>query len=178
MPIRVYSGSETPLQCLGGETALYERVLGDVMRVIVVNEFVVIDLQEVLKDPSSNNNFELRAGDRLVIENRPDSVNIMGEVYNPTAVLSEKKKTVGYYLGKVGGMTPDADEKRLYLVKVNGTVISKSQEGFFGMTSWDEENSRWVMGFESVSVDPGATIFLRKKLEWNPVLIMEVPFPI
>ncbi len=131
---------------------------------------MVINLPEVLKDPSSGTNFELRAGDRLVVEKRPDSVNIMGEVYNPTAVLSERKKSVDYYLGRVGGITPDADKKRMYIVKANGSVISKSQEGFFGMTSWDEDNRRWVMGFESVSLDPGDTIIVPKKVEAYPFL--------
>jgi hypothetical protein len=28
-------------------------------------------------------------------------------------------------------------KKEIYLVKANGDVISKQQEGFFGLTSWD-----------------------------------------
>jgi len=126
---------------------------------------MVIDLPEVIIDPSSSSNFELRSGDRLVVEKRPDSVSIMGEVYNPTAVLAEKNKTVGCYLKKVGGITPKADGKNIYLVKADGTVISKTQEGFFGMASWDSSNNRWVMGFESVKIDPGDTIIVPKKLD-------------
>ncbi|RPI77885.1 MAG: polysaccharide biosynthesis protein, partial [Desulfobacteraceae bacterium] len=48
---------------------------------------MVINLQDVLGNPSSRYNFELRAGDRLIVAKKADNVNVMGEVYNPTALL-------------------------------------------------------------------------------------------
>ena len=126
---------------------------------------MVIDLPAIIDDPASSSDFELRAGDRLVVEKRPDSVNIMGEVYNPTAVLAVKNETVDFYLERVGGITPTAEGKNIHLVKANGTVMSKTQEGFFGMTSWDSQNERWVMNFGSVRLDPGDTIIVPKKMD-------------
>ncbi len=126
---------------------------------------MVIDLPKVLNDPTSSFNFELRSGDRLVVEKRPDSVTLMGEVYNPTAVLAKRNMTVKYYLDMVGGITPEANKKRMYVVKANGSVISKSQETFFGMASWDSCNSRWTVGFESVRLDPGDTIIVPKIMQ-------------
>ncbi len=132
---------------------------------------MVVELDKVLKDPSSKFNFELRPGDRLIVPKRPDYVNVLGEVYNPTALLAEQGKTVGYYLSKVGGATDNADEDHMYLVKANGSVISKSQEGFMGMASWDSRNHRWVMGgFESLRLDPGDTIIVPRKVEKYPWL--------
>ncbi len=129
---------------------------------------MVISLPEILADPSSPANLELRAGDRLVIRKRPDSINVMGEVYNPTAVFAEKSKTVRHYLDEVGGITPNGDRKQIYVVKANGSVISKGQDTFFGMTTWDSGKHRWVTGFESVRLDPGDTIVVPKKVDVYP----------
>jgi polysaccharide export outer membrane protein len=131
---------------------------------------MVVDLLEILTDPSASSNLELRTGDRLVIEKKPDSVNVMGEVYNPTAMFAEKNKTVNYYLEEVGGITPNGDKKQIYVVKANGSVISKTQESFFGMTTWDSGNRRWVMGFESTRLDPGDTIIVPKRVQVYPWL--------
>jgi protein involved in polysaccharide export with SLBB domain len=127
---------------------------------------MVINLEEVLYVPASNYNFELRPGDRLLIAKKPDYVNVMGEVYNPTALFAEKGKTVGHYLNLVGGTTDNADNGQIYVVKANGSVISKSQGGFWGMTSWDNRNNRWTMGrFDSLELDPGDTVIVPRKVQ-------------
>ena len=132
---------------------------------------MVIDLREVLVLPSSQYNFELRPEDRLIVKKRPDSVNVLGEVYNPTALFAEKGKTVGYYLNLVGGPTENAEDDEIYIVKANGSVISKSQGGFFGLVSWDSAKHRWTLGgFESIRLDPGDTIIVPRKVEKFPWL--------
>lgn len=98
---------------------------------------MVVDLDKILAGADEKNDFKLRPGDHLIVDKTPDYVSIMGEVFNPTAVLYEEGKTIGYYLNRVGGVTGNAHKKEIYLVKANGDVISKQQEGFFGLTSWD-----------------------------------------
>jgi polysaccharide export outer membrane protein len=106
-----------------------------------------------------------------VVNKRPDYVNVLGEVYNPTALLVQKNQRVDYYLNQVGGATGTADRDQIYLVKANGTVISKSQEGFWGLANWDAKNHRWALGsFEGTKVDPGDTIIVPKKVEKYPWL--------
>jgi protein involved in polysaccharide export with SLBB domain len=132
---------------------------------------MVVDLKKVLMNPGSDQDFKLQAGDRLVVKKRPDYVNVLGEVYNPTALLVQKDQRVDYYLNQVGGATGTADSDQIYLVKANGTVISKSQEGFWGLANWDAEKHRWALGsFESTKVDPGDTIIVPKKVEKYPWL--------
>jgi len=95
----------------------------------------------------------------------------MGDVYNPTAVLFVVGKTVGDYLAMVGGPTDTADEDQIYVVRANGSVVSKKQGGSYGMASWDSRNSRWTLGgFDSVPVDPGDTVIVPKKVETYPWL--------
>jgi protein involved in polysaccharide export with SLBB domain len=154
-----------------GETLAAKKQLLEKLRTAQPTGRMVIDLKEVLIIPNSNYNFELRPGDRLIVNNRPDHVNVLGEVYNPTALFAEKDKTVGYYLNRVGGVTKDADKGQIYLVKANGSVISKNQEGFFGMAGWDSENYRWAWGgFDSIKMDAGDTIIVPKKLVKYPWL--------
>ena len=132
---------------------------------------MVVDLKKVLLNPGSDQDFKLQAGDRLVVNKRPDYVNVLGEVYNPTALLVEKDRRVDYYLNQVGGATDTADKDQIYLVKANGTVISKSQEGFWGLACWDQERHRWALGsFENTRVDAGDTIIVPKKVEKYPWL--------
>ncbi len=159
------------------QAAILQQTLGakkqllDKLKKAQVTGRMVIDLPEVLADASSRFNFELRPGDRLVVPKTPEHVNVLGEVYNPTALLSEKGRTVGEYLQQVGGPTDDAEKDQIYVVKANGEVLSKGQEGFFGMVTWDSRNHRWTMGgFEGLELDAGDTIIVPKKLEKYPWL--------
>jgi protein involved in polysaccharide export with SLBB domain len=125
---------------------------------------MVINLEKILSSPSSIIDVQLRAGDFLTVSKRQDFVNITGEVYNQTALLYEEGKTVDYYLNKVGGVTKRAAKRQTYIVKANGTVISRQQGSILGIGMWDQGNSRWSFGgFGSIELDPGDTIFVPQK---------------
>jgi protein involved in polysaccharide export with SLBB domain len=127
---------------------------------------MVIELEEILSIPSSKFNFELKPGDRLVVHKQEDHINVLGEVYNPTGIFAEKGRDIDYYLNLVGGVTGNAETGSMYIVQANGSVISKSQDGFFGLASWDSENKRWALGgFESTVPRPGDTIIVPRKTE-------------
>jgi polysaccharide biosynthesis/export protein len=125
---------------------------------------MVINLDKILSSPSSIIDVQLRAGDHLAVSKRQDFINVSGEVYNQTALLFEDGKTVDYYLNKVGGTTKRAAKRQTYIVKVNGTVISRQQGSILGIGMWDQGNSRWSFGgFGSIELDPGDTIFVPQK---------------
>jgi len=132
---------------------------------------MVINLEEAMLLASSKYNIEMRPGDRLAVNKKPDSVNVLGEVYNPTALVYEKGQDVGYYVDMVGGPTANADKGQIYVVRANGSVISKEQEKFFGLATWDSKQHRWTMGsFNSMDLDPGDTVLVPKKVEKYPWL--------
>ncbi|MBN1903755.1 MAG: SLBB domain-containing protein [Deltaproteobacteria bacterium] len=125
---------------------------------------MIIDIAEALLIPSGDNDLELRAGDRIVVGKRPDSVFVIGEVYNPNAIICKTRNDVGDYLNLVGGITGNADKKQLYIVRADGTVISKKQEKF-GLFNWDSSSHRWGFGsFNSIEMKPGDTIIVPKKV--------------
>jgi len=141
---------------------------------------VVIRLESLDTFKGSKYDLELEDGDMLSIPKMPGIVNVMGSVYNPTSIVYTKGKTIGYYLSTVGGPTPDAEEGEMYLVKADGSVISKTQKGAFAI-SWEPEGKRWVSGgFMSARVNPGDTILVpskvtrfvwkRELMDWTTIL--------
>ncbi len=66
---------------------------------------------------------ELEDGDTLYVPARPATVTVVGAVYNPNAILHQKDLQVRDYLRRVGGQTRNADWKRAFLVRADGTVV-------------------------------------------------------
>ena len=103
----------------------------------------------------SPHDVELAGGDLLHVPSDPKSVNVLGNVYNPTTSLFEPRRDVEYYLDRVGGPTGEADEGEMYLVKADGTVHSSNQASSF----------LFYNGFLSTYVDSGDTIIVPQKFE-------------
>jgi len=132
---------------------------------------MVIDMEGLMAVPTSQRNFRLMPGDRLIVKPRPDFVNVLGEVFNPNAIFVEQGKTVGDYIDFVGGTRKTADRKQMYLVKANGRVFSNAQSSFLGFAGWDGEQKRFTTGsFNNVPVDPGDTIIVPKRLDEGKTL--------
>jgi protein involved in polysaccharide export with SLBB domain len=112
----------------------------------------------------SSYDLELMAGDTLEIPQSSGTVMVFGEVYSPTAVVQRPGKDVAYYLRKAGGPTSNANKDEIYVIKADGTVISKAQSG--SGISWDEDARRWSFGsFNSTALDPGDTVVVPQELE-------------
>ncbi len=124
---------------------------------------VVIALDSLDKFKGSKYDMELEDGDTLTIPPMPWIVNVLGSVYNPTSIVYTRGKRADFYLNKVGGPTRDAEEGEMYIVKADGTVISKTQKRAFGL-SWDSEDRRWVSGFASARISPGDSILVPSKV--------------
>ena len=141
---------------------------------------VVIALDSLDKFKGSKYDMELEDGDTLTIPPMPWIVNVLGSVYNPTSIVYTRGKRADFYVNKVGGPTSDAEEGEMYIVKADGTIISKTQKGGFGL-SWDSEDRRWVSGgFASARIDPGDSILVpskvtrfvwkRELMDWTTIL--------
>jgi polysaccharide biosynthesis/export protein len=148
------------------QTTLNERkALVETLKSTEPTGRMVVDLNKILSSSSSDSDFKLRSGDRLIVAKRQDFINVVGEVYNPTAIFFEKGKSVSDYLDKVGGATKTADKHQIYVVKADGTVISKQQGGLFSLGVWTENNNRSSFGrFSSIKLDPGDSIIVPEKL--------------
>jgi protein involved in polysaccharide export with SLBB domain len=117
---------------------------------------------EQLKDTPYD--IELMGGDALDVPQSINAVNVLGEVYNPTTVVQIPGKDVSYYLKKAGGATKNAEEDEMYVIKADGTVVSK-QQSTMGI-NWDEDGKKWSFGgFLSMSMDAGDTLVVPQEME-------------
>lgn len=65
---------------------------------------------------------ELEQGDTLVIPKRPQTVQVVGSVYNPMAFVYRPDQPFTYYVKQAGGYSYNADSKRIYIIKADGTA--------------------------------------------------------
>lgn len=98
----------------------------------------------------------LEDGDSLTVPAQPSTVAVVGTVYNENAFIYQPDKRVSDYLGQAGGPTVDADTDSLYVIRADGSVISRRQSGswLFGSSS-----------FQGERLMPGDTIVVPEQLE-------------
>ena len=103
----------------------------------------------------------LEDSDRLVVPSRPSTINVLGAVYNENAFVFKPDKRLTDYLRQAGGVSRTGDKADVYLLRVDGSVISKRQAG-------------WLMGsLEGERLMPGDTIVVPEDFErvtWTKVL--------
>lgn len=88
---------------------------------------VVIDLTN-LKNYSD---FQLEDGDLLFVPRKLNTVSVIGEVFNPTTFKYEPgNSTVEKTILSAGGFKTNADKKNVYVIKANGSIITKKRSNF------------------------------------------------
>lgn len=92
---------------------------------------MILELEELDDFKGSRQDITLEGGDRLVVPLIPSVVNVMGEVFNQTSVVFVKGETVEYYLSRAGGITQNGDESSIFIIRANGSVVSKQQNRGF-----------------------------------------------
>jgi len=143
-----------------------QRALIDKLRETKASGRVVIALRPINELKGTSNDTVLEDGDTLYIPQRPNTVNVLGAVYNPTSLVYEKDRPrLKYYLNKTGGPTANAEEGQMYIIRADGTVVSKQGKSWFRV-SWDEAENRWAFGggFNNASLYPGDTILVPQKI--------------
>jgi protein involved in polysaccharide export with SLBB domain len=106
---------------------------------------LVIDLERALAKAGGEDDIELRSGDQLVIPRTKPYVTVIGEVQNATSHVWKDDLARDHYVQLSGGTTPRADNKRIYVVRANGSVVAA-------------KGSRWFGGGGNVELEPGDTI--------------------
>jgi protein involved in polysaccharide export with SLBB domain len=118
---------------------------------------LVIRMDTLDKFKDSPYDMELRGGDLLEVPQMPNSVNVLGQVYNPTSFIPIYDDDVAFYLEKAGGPTRDAEESDIYVVRADGTVLSRQQSSMF--------KSLFFSGFMTTTLEPGDTVIVPQKFE-------------
>ncbi len=116
---------------------------------------VVIRLAEPDRLKGTAADILLEDGDKLEVPKKMNVVNVVGRVYNPTGVVYDPANDrVSHYLETVGGPTESADREHIFLVKMDGSVVTQENVGGGFLSG----------GLLSARVEPGDSIVVPEKL--------------
>ncbi len=96
----------------------------------------------------------LEDGDNLVVPHKSSMVNVVGAVYNQNSLLFRENRRIGNYLKLSGGGTREADMKYVFVVRADGSVLSKTNT-----------SGTWSTSLSSMRVIPGDTIVVPTRLD-------------
>jgi protein involved in polysaccharide export with SLBB domain len=122
---------------------------------------LVVPIADIAKKKGASEYIELEEGDSLFIPANPQSIQVSGSVFNQTAFVYDGNKSISDYINLAGGYTENADKKRVYVLKVDGTAVRP--ESGISSVFWSKDSSRWESGGRRM--DPGDTIVVPGKLE-------------
>ncbi len=142
-----------------------QRRLLNKLRAIQPLGRMVIRLDDPERLRGTPSDIQLEEGDSLFVPQIQQSVNVLGAVYNPTAILYNPRRTVKEYVTMAGGPTEIADEKSIYVIKVNGAAVSRKGFRWFGSSWTGSEYAFNITGFNALSLDPGDSIVVPEELE-------------
>ncbi len=106
---------------------------------------LVVDLKQILSGDTSRD-IELRDGDRLVVPGQRRTVSIIGEVQMPSTYRFDDSLSVIDYIERTGGIKRRGDDKRIFVVRADGSVMPYSQR------------RGWFSSSNEVALRPGDTI--------------------
>lgn len=96
-----------------------------------------------------NMNLPLMAGDSIIVREKPGTVFVTGEVYNPGLIEFDSRNSLRKYIDLAGGTTKDGDKNDVIVIYANGEVKPKKR-------------------FSSPMVKDGATIIVNQKKPTEP----------
>lgn len=107
---------------------------------------VIIDLTT----PEHYRHFALEDSDVVFIPRNMNTVSVVGEVFNPATFTFDNNKTSPwFYIESAGGVKESADKKRVYVVKANGSIITKNMQKI-----------------SSVKLEPGDAVVVPQKVSY------------
>lgn len=126
---------------------------------------IVLDMKPSASTVADIPSFPLEDGDSFYIPPKLSTVQVAGAVYNENAFRFQPRKHLSAYLNDAGGPTRQGDTRRIFLVRADGTVISRQSHGQF-----------WHTDFESTVLLPGDAIIVPTKLKSPNNFLQQLPF--
>jgi protein involved in polysaccharide export with SLBB domain len=112
--------------------------------------------------------FDLENGDRFTVPPAPATINVVGAVYDQNSFLYHDGGSAGHYLRMAGGPDRDADRRHTFVIRADGSVLSRASI-----------KGHWGNSFNELSLNPGDTIVvpdktlrptaLRGLLDWTQI---------
>ncbi|NYF78210.1 SLBB domain-containing protein [Granulicella arctica] len=101
----------------------------------------------------------LEDGDAFVVPQVPLSVDVFGSVYTQNSFLYNSHKRAVDYIREAGGGTRTADVKRSYIVRADGSIISRQFS-----------SALFTGNFDSIHLHPGDAVVVPEQVDKRPLL--------
>jgi protein involved in polysaccharide export with SLBB domain len=148
----VYLGDTTDVIAAKAE-ADSQRNLVERTRRLRATGRIVLELKPDASGVNALPDLLLEDGDRLLVPSRPATVGVIGAAYNSGAFVFKPGRTVAHYLRLAGGARKDGDKKREFVIRADGSTVSRQQHS--GLINRD---------FDTLRLMPGDTIVVPEKL--------------
>jgi protein involved in polysaccharide export with SLBB domain len=160
----------SPQQALAAQTSVTgQHELIDRLRKVPIDGRIVLDLDPASRGVKALPDLPLENGDRLYVPSRPSTVNVIGAVFEQATFLYEEDLRVSDYLKKAGGSMRSADRGRMFIVRADGSVVSRS--AVHGVL--------FAKTFDTLPMYPGDTLvvptyinkptFARNLMDWSQI---------
>ncbi len=114
---------------------------------------VVLDMKPGAATLEDIPDFPLEDGDAFYIPPQLSTIQVAGAVYNMNAFRHQPGKRLVAYLNDAGGATREADQKRIFVIRADGTVISRQSR-----------NNHFSGDFGKLRLLPGDAIIVPDKI--------------
>ena len=122
---------------------------------------IVLHIPPVHATIDSIPDMPLEDGDRFVVPAMPATVGIVGAVYDPNSFVFQPHRDAGAYLRNAGGPNHNADRRQIFIIRADGTVISKQS---ISHNLWSSDQ------FDREPIYPGDTIVVPEEINKTSVL--------
>ncbi len=120
---------------------------------------VVLAMKPTAQDIADIPDFPLEDGDSFYVPPRLSTVQVSGAVYNANAFRYEPGERLASYLNAAGGPTREADSKRIFVIRADGSVISRQSR-----------NAHSHGKYENLRLLPGDAIVVPDKLRVSSLM--------
>lgn len=135
-----------------GAAQASEQNLLAALREVRATGRIVLEFSPASKGVETIPDVALEDGDRFIVPHAPTAVNVVGSVYNQNSFMYRVGGRTGTYLRLAGGPNRDADQRRAFVIRANGEVVSRN------MTK-----GPWGNEFNDLRIYPGDTIVVPEK---------------
>jgi polysaccharide biosynthesis/export protein len=132
-----------------------KRTFIETMRAIKAKGRVVIKLASPDNLKGTADDISLEEGDSIDVPEDPHMIYTVGSVYNQSAFIYDQRKTISDYVQLSGNYTENADTKKIYIIKADGSAVSPGG-GFSGVFRKNILNTE---------LESGDSIIVPEKLE-------------
>ena len=136
----------------GSQAASLNRAIIARLRQTRASGRVVLEISPLSKDASALPDMHLEDGDSLTVPFAPETIEVVGSVFNPHAFLYGDNSRASEYLQMAGGPNRDADRKSMFVLRADGSVVGRG----IG-------NSVFESDFKKLKLYPGDAIIVPEK---------------